>query len=211
MSDRWSGLSSIVESSTVQFKLSCKSFTVSVNRMAQWIKEIFRSFTFLRSNIDKLCAAKYIDDNSSFPIFVRQKYDWDCGIACILMILKLRQTLLVFESISRKCSEATDRSEESGVIIPNFNILDLSAVEDLLELSTPLWTIDLFVGLIDSGVTNIEMHTCCIGVAQSLHLMEWYEYHLSDDAPRVQQKFDLAKVSKIMLSDSFNFVYFGYT
>ena len=163
--------------------------------MATWLNELLP--LFLRFNYAAGSSiSHYIIDNTH-PIYVKQRNDWDCGIACILMILKIREMnsidLTVHDILPSSSAQPIDVFASNGDLISRG--VDIRAVQELLDLTTPLWTIDLFIGLIDSGIQNIEMHTCCIGVSQSLHLMEWYVNHLPEDGPRVQSKFDLAKVS----------------
>ena len=60
------------------------------------------------------------------------------------------------------------------------------------ESNTPLWTIDMFAALHDSGVRGATFYTTAIGVAPQHSDNEWYRKHLENDRERVSRKFQRA-------------------
>ena len=73
-------------------------------------------------------------------IHVEQKYDWDCGVACLEMCLRWLQI------------GNSDRVQS-----------DFYVIEFKYEKS-PLWTIDIFMSLHDYGVDSAVMYTTCKGI-----------------------------------------------
>jgi len=95
-------------------------------------------------------------------IHVGQKYDWDCGVACLEMAVKWWNA---------------DLDKENKKII------------DCIDISTALWTIDIFVGLHQNGIFSTIMYTNYKGVNPSHFDEIWYKDHLSADIQRVNDKF----------------------
>ena len=76
-------------------------------------------------------------------IHVEQKYDWDCGVACLEMCLRWTRISNIEQY---KC---------------DFDIMEFKYEK------SPLWTIDIFMGLHDYGVHSAVMYTTCKGIIQN--------------------------------------------
>ena len=90
-------------------------------------------------------GAKLIEDRVNFIgeydlIHVRQRHHWDCGVACLEMSLRWWQT-----------------DEEY------LQRLDLNSRE-FEEKESPLWTIDIFLGLSQNGIHGAVMYTSYKGL-----------------------------------------------
>lgn len=115
-------------------------------------------------------------NNESFDfIFTSQETNWDCGLACITMLLKYYEC---YSSATQELCE-TARNESEG----------------------PLWTIDLYCLLRDCGIHWSTMHTKCIGIHPNHSKLDWYKNHLDKDTERVEQKFLRAKVTYLLLNE----------
>jgi hypothetical protein len=95
-----------------------------------------------------------------------QQFDWDCGHTCLTMVI-------YFCDMKRDISDAQN---------------------DLFKLTQqsqkPLWTIDLFVFLMEQGVGACFHTLCPRGVAAHHEAMEWYQRTgLAGDARRVGEQF----------------------
>lgn len=90
---------------------------------------------------------------------VAQQFSWDCGLACLSMLLKWQQKK--FTHIYNSPYVARAR---------------------------PLWTIDIFLLLYNEKV-NIEMFTTSLGVQPHHHDFDWYSQFLADDVNRVNAGF----------------------
>jgi hypothetical protein len=83
-------------------------------------------------------------------ILTLQQKDWDCGVACLYMVLKWSD----FHSIKKV----------------NLSLIDN---HEICRRETPLWSLDLFLFLVELDL-NVSMYTTSLGV-QSHHLSyEWY-------------------------------------
>jgi Guanylylate cyclase len=100
-------------------------------------------------------------------IYVRQRDTWDCGIACLRMSLRWYG-------------------------INNSHFPDMSHFS---QKRNPLWTIDIFVALHESGIQGAELYTTCVGVNPAHSSNDWYAAHLTADELRVEEKFKLAASS----------------
>lgn len=98
---------------------------------------------------------------------IQQESSWDCGVACLQMVLTWSR------------------------------ISDCDTVSSLLELkshndwSKPLWTIDIFCFLMESGV-DATFYTRCLGTGAHHQSIDWYTKNMGDDDVRVQELFDKA-------------------
>jgi len=92
----------------------------------------------------------------------RQHFNWDCGIACARMILKL--------------------------FGKNQNGTELSAYFTSAHLKTSIWTIDLAYLLTHFGIAN-RMKTLTLGVDANYSAIDFYASHLQEDDRRVDALF----------------------
>jgi hypothetical protein len=84
-------------------------------------------------------------------ILTLQQKDWDCGVACLNMVLKWSDN-------------HSSNNTASSVILDN---------HEISKRETPLWSLDLFLFLVELDL-NVSMYTTSLGV-QSHHLTyEWY-------------------------------------
>jgi hypothetical protein len=91
-------------------------------------------------------------------IFIMQQKDWDCGIACCAMVLKW-------------CN-----------LSPSFIFR-----HELASRGCPVWTLDLFIFLYQTGIHAI-MFTTSLDV-QPHHLdYDWYKPFLEDDQSRIKEQ-----------------------
>ena len=93
------------------------------------------------------CGVKLIEERVDFIgeydlIHVKQKHHWDCGVACLEMSVRWWWI------------------EE-----PNLQTVDLNA-EEFEKKESPLWTIDIFLGLAQNGIDGAVMYTTCKGLQQ---------------------------------------------
>lgn len=95
-------------------------------------------------------------------IHCRQKYDWDCGVACCAMILNWLGI-------------------ESSTLYNH----------PLAQLGSPLWTIDLLLLLHDHNVETL-MITKSLGVKPHHEDIAWYATSINHDKERIEQQFRLA-------------------
>ena len=97
---------------------------------------------------------------------VPQKFSWDCGIACIEMVLKW---IGIPESRYRW------------------------HLNELYLRSSPLWTVELFCFLREKFYVDCSMSTLCVGVNPSHLGIDWYSQHWSShELGRIQRSFDSA-------------------
>lgn len=92
-------------------------------------------------------GVKHIEERVDFIgeydlIHVKQKHHWDCGVACLEMSVRWWRT-----------------------IKPDLQIVDMNA-EEFEEKESPLWTIDIFLGLAQNGIDGAVMYTTCKGLRQ---------------------------------------------
>jgi hypothetical protein len=106
-------------------------------------------------------------NNEYIKIHVKQRSNWDCGIACLMMVAKW-------------ISYCEDDLHNN--IINN----------EISIRTTPLWTIDLYCFLRDNNI-DCMMYTRTIGISSTHRDLSWYQNYLSDDSSRVDHKFKLAK------------------
>jgi hypothetical protein len=99
------------------------------------------------------------------PIYVKQKYNWDCGVVCVKMALR--------------CSQLDASAVEQTYIA---------------KIGTPCWTIDLYCVMKELGVHDSTMYTTSLGVASSHTEIRWYQAQIDSDTHRVNGKFEVAKV-----------------
>jgi hypothetical protein len=63
-------------------------------------------------------------------------------------------------------------------------------LQSFYEKRTPLWTIDLFVLLVESGLKDETfMYTTTLGIAANHRENSWYANHLENDVDRVDSQF----------------------
>lgn len=91
------------------------------------------------------CGEKLVEKRVDFIgeydlIHVKQRHHWDCGVACLEMSLRWWRT-----------------SAE------NLQLFELNAKE-FEEKETPLWTIDIFLGLSQNGIDGAVMYTSYKGL-----------------------------------------------
>jgi hypothetical protein len=89
------------------------------------------------------------------PIHVCQTENWDCGVACCAMVLKWLE-------------------------IP----LEILYNHDIATRKSPLWTIDLFLFLIDASV-NANMYTITMGIDAHHSNYDWYNDNFNTESPSV--------------------------
>lgn len=106
-------------------------------------------------------------------IHCQQEKDWDCGIACFLMAVRFVKT-----------DDVATLSEARSFLQPFY------------DRSTPLWTIDIYVALRDSGITDATMYTTSIGIDPKHRENSWYASHLDSDVERIDGKFKRAAAEK---------------
>ena len=130
-------------------------------------------------------------------IHVQQQQDWDCGIACFRMAQRWHGS-------------------------DTFSPLESPYLQSFYEKCTPLWTIDIFVGLVESGLKDVSfMFTTTLGIAPLHRENSWYANHLDNDVERVdgqfrraaqqgwnirETKFDLMTFCSMTLSKQINMV-----
>jgi hypothetical protein len=174
--------------------LACASAAVA-NVFDEFIIEPLVGAFALTKRMDRIISAEeYLnrmgmndmsatDEKKDIPaeLFTKQMFDWDCGLACVVMAVK-------FSDYHKSCR--TTGIQRSELLIPLF--------QEYLRLATPLWTIDIFclLGAIYNG-TELELCTQCVGISADAHKdIEWYtNYDAGEDHERVMKKFDEAKVS----------------
>jgi Guanylylate cyclase len=93
------------------------------------------------------CGVKLIEERVDFIgeydlIHVQQKHHWDCGVACLEMSVR-------WWRINRP---------DIGVVVLN--------AEEFEQKESPLWTIDIFLGLAQNGIDGAVMYTTCKGLRQ---------------------------------------------
>jgi hypothetical protein len=66
------------------------------------------------------------------------------------------------------------------------------SLQPFYEKSTPLWTIDIYVALRDSGITDASMYTTSMGIDPKHRENSWYASHLDSDVERIDGKFKRA-------------------
>ena len=63
-------------------------------------------------------------------------------------------------------------------------------LQSFYDKCTPLWTIDIFVGLVESGLKDVSsMYTITLGIAPLHRENSWYANHLENDVDRVDSQF----------------------
>jgi hypothetical protein len=105
-------------------------------------------------------------------IFVPQRHVWDCGVASVGMVLNWVQY--------------------------KYNDEELYTPE-ICQRSSPLWTIDLFLLLVELGV-DAHMYTLSTKIEQHHFHYDWYVKYLEEDCRRVNASFDLAFQKKYSVS-----------
>ena len=118
------------------------------------------------SGIERCLKKREVDDmlaEKVQEIYSPQKFDWDCGLACCIMVLKWH----------------------------GFNSEKVYEHE-LALLASPLWTIDLLIVLKDCGVSG-SMHTTCLGLQEHHSSLDWYSRGESNDFNRIAKQFSLAR------------------
>lgn len=93
-------------------------------------------------------------------IFIMQQKDWDCGIACCAMVLKWYD------------------------LHPN-----LIYRHELSARGRPLWSIDLFIFLCQTGL-NAIMYTTSLDVQQHHSDYDWYQTSLEEDSKLIKNQIE---------------------
>ncbi|BDA40954.1 Protein GUCD1 [Coccomyxa sp. Obi] len=101
---------------------------------------------------------------------VRQAYNWDCGLACVLMVLRA-----------------------AGIHGEDFTSLcDLCSI-------TSIWTVDLAYLLRRFGL-EVELTTITIGANPDYAKESFYKEHMAEDGSRVERLFQEAATAGITVS-----------
>uniref|UniRef100_A0A1B0D8D5 Uncharacterized protein n=1 Tax=Phlebotomus papatasi TaxID=29031 RepID=A0A1B0D8D5_PHLPP len=102
----------------------------------------------------------------------RQRYDWDCGLSCILMVLPEQQRKFFLENFSQVCLEE--------------------------GFGNSTWTIDLCYVLKRFEIRHKYL-TATIGVNMGYSEHSYYDKILHKDSERVTRRFQTAQVSGIVI------------
>ncbi|XP_005103474.1 protein GUCD1 [Aplysia californica] len=96
--------------------------------------------------------------------YVQQCYHWDCGLACVSMILQM---------FKEPCDDVYTK--------------DL----DFVQCGESVWTIDLAY-ILNRHKVHTSMYTVTLGVHESHHKKAFYKESIGEDAIRVNKMFDNA-------------------
>ncbi len=147
------------------------------NALICWLKIVLSS-VYSRFSFDKIWfladhEERYWESLYS-QIYFSQRHDWDCGLACCVMVLNWlrKDTYAIYDS-------------------------------QMVKKTIPLWTIELFHILVQEGV-NVSMTTTSLGVDYHHGTIDWYsqrnddhEYINSLFADALHKSLPLEKVSAI--------------
>lgn len=129
----------------------------------------FRSVSNFLEGIATFLNGKTITrpNRSIHSIYVEQRQDWDCGIACCQMILNwvgLNPRIIVQDEIFFRF--------------------------------TPLWTIEIFMFLLKQQL-NVQMYTVSIGTQPHHQDCDWYKETLDNDEIRINSLFEIARKNSL--------------
>jgi hypothetical protein len=115
----------------------------------------------------------------------KQLYSWDCGLACICMVVKHCQQGRSRHAHPRVTSVCVDQLKEGFT--------------EYLRLKSPLWTIDIYCLLGELNhlfnlSLDLEMFTLCAGCPTAHKDLEWYTDGIDEDTARIGRKLIKAKV-----------------
>jgi hypothetical protein len=103
---------------------------------------------------------------------VRQCRSWDCGLACIQMVARLRNDALTFKEISKLCGNITS-----------------------------IWTVHLSSVLLQRNIAHAIVTTCA-GVNQDLESLSFYQDHIEQEKNDVLRLFNTSINNGIRIIES---------
>jgi hypothetical protein len=126
------------------------------------------------------------DDEDILSIYCQQSSNWDCGVACSVMVLRWINLLGV-----RDVKNVVEWRSEDAIF----------RHEIVYGRDVPLWTIDLYLLLhsISLPSSTLRMYTTCVGYNSSHRSLPWYNSVSTSattsmhDQSDIDRKFELAK------------------
>ena len=133
-----------------------------------------------------------VDDATDVP-HVRQTHNWDCGLACALMVLKA----LVARA---DADEKTNTHAATKALPPSHGArrADLSTLRRRCA-TTSVWTIDLAHLLRSFDVCDVALFTVTIGANPAFSKETFYKDSIKDDEARVSKLFAAAADAGILV------------
>ncbi|KAA8500060.1 Protein GUCD1 [Porphyridium purpureum] len=116
--------------------------------------------------------SELVRTNRKHDFHVRQRFSWDCGLACAEMVLRARRV-------------------HAGI--------DARTLRSIVQ-TTSVWTIDVAYLLAALGL-KLKYYTLQAGVRQEYRKQPFYMEHLDADSERVQALFDAAAKNGVRVEE----------
>eukprot|EP00897_Mesotaenium_endlicherianum_P006085 jgi/Mesen1/5504/ME000277S04718 len=141
-----------------------------------WITHLEESATSADSDIISVLVQdppRKLPEKHSFHVpHVRQLYNWDCGLACVLMVLRALHP---------------PQQQEKGVALKDFTLKELSKACG----TSSIWTVDL-AHLLRCYALDVTFLTVTIGANPSFARETFYQENMEEDGKRVNRLFEKA-------------------